>query len=76
MGCSLREADFGGADAQRVDFGGRLAGAVFVCTDLREASLLGAIGYALDPSQNRVRGLRVDAVGTAGLLIGMGVVVE
>jgi uncharacterized protein YjbI with pentapeptide repeats len=75
--CSLREADFGGADAQRVDFGGSLlGGAVFVSTDLREASLLGATGYALDPSENRVRGLRVDAVGAAGLLVGMGVVVE
>ena len=64
VGCSLREADFGGADAQRVDFGGtrpprrrvrrhRPAG----------GDLVGAVGYAFDPSQNRVRGLRVEASG-------------
>lgn len=77
VACSLREADFGGADAQRVDFSGSdLSGAVFVGTDLRGASLLGASGYVFDPSQNRVRGLRVDAFGAAGLLVAMGVVVE
>jgi fluoroquinolone resistance protein len=75
--CSLREADFGGADAQRVDFGAsELSGAVFVGTDLRGASLLAATGYAFDPSENRVRGMRVDAGGAAGLLVAMGVVVE
>ncbi len=76
-GCSLREADFGGADCRRVDFGGsELTGAVFVGTDLREASLVDAVGYAFDPSQNRVQGLRVEALGAAGLLAAMGVVVE
>lgn len=75
--CSLREADFGGADAQQVDFGGSdLGGAVFVGTDLRGASLRGASGYAFDPSQNRVRGLRVDAPEASGLLVAMGIVVE
>lgn len=77
VGCSLREADFGGADAQRVDFSGSdLAGAVFVGTDLRGASLIGATGYVFDPSENRVRGLRVDAFGAEGLLVAMGIVVE
>ena len=60
-----------------MDLGGSgLAGAVFVGTDLRAASLLGATGYVFDPSENRVRGLRVDAFGAAGLLVAMGVVVE
>ena len=77
VGCSLREADFAAADAQRVDFGGSdLSGAVFVGTDLREANLVGAVGYAFDPSENRVRGLRVEALGAAGLLSAMGLVVE
>ena len=77
VGCSLREADFGRADAQRVDFGeSDLSGAVFVATDLRGASLVGAVGYAFDPSENRVRGLRVEASGAAGLLAAMGLVVE
>ena len=75
--CSLREADFGGADAQRVDFAGSdLSAAVFVGTDLRGASLIGATGYGFDPSQNRVRGLRVGATATTGLLTAMGLVVE
>lgn len=77
VGCSLREADFGGADVQRVDFAGSdLSGAVFVGTDLRGASLVGALGYAFDPSENRVRGLRVEAAGASGLLAAMGLVVE
>lgn len=77
VGCSLREADFAAADAQRVDFGGSdLSGAVFVGTDLRGASLVGAVGYAFDPSENRVRGLRVEALGAGGLLCAMGLVVE
>ena len=49
---------------------------MFVGTDLRGASLLGAVGYAFDPSENRVRGLRVEASGAAGLLAAMGLVVE
>ena len=53
-----------------------LAGAVFVDTDLRGASLVGASGYAFDPSRNRVRGLRVDEAGATGLLRAMGVLVE
>jgi len=77
VGCSLREADFGAADAQRVDFADSdLSGATFVGTDLRGASLLGAVGYAFDPSVNRVRGLRVEAAGAAGLLAAMGLLVE
>lgn len=75
--CSLREADFAGADAARVEFtGSDLSGAVFVSTDLRAASLVDARGYAFDPSQNRVRGLRVDAVAAGGLLTAMGLVLE
>ena len=40
------------------------------------SSLVGAVGYAFDPSVNRVRGLRVEASGAAGLLAAMGLVVE
>ncbi len=77
VGCSLREADFGGADASAVEFtGSDLSGAVFVATDLRGASLVDAAGYAFDPSENRVRGLRVDAFAAGTLLTAMGIVVE
>ena len=43
---------------------------------LNGSSLVGAVGYAFDPSVNRVRGLRVEAAGAAGLLAAMGLVVE
>lgn len=77
IACSVREVDFGGADAQRVDFSGSdLAGAVFVDTDLRGATLVGAHGYAFDPAQNRVLDLRVEAASAVGLLGAMGMVVE
>ena len=76
VACSLREADFGGADAAGVEFTGcDLWGAVFVGTDLRGASLVDASGYAFDPAQNRVAGLRVDAASAGGLLTAMGIVV-
>ena len=65
------------ARKQRVDFAGSdLGAAVFVGTDLRGASLVGATGYGFDPSQNRVRGLRVEATAATGLLSAMGLVVE
>ena len=75
--CSLREADFAGADCRAVDFAGSdLAGAVFVGTDLRGAGLVGATGYAFDPAQNRVQGMKVGDSGAAGLLLAMGMLVE
>ena len=75
--CSLREADFAAADCRDADLAGSdLTGAVFVRTDLRGANLSGATGYAFDPSENRVAGLRVDASGALALVEGLGVVVE
>lgn len=75
--CSLREADFAGADAARVEFtGSDLTTALFVATDLRGADLVGASNYAFDPSENTVRGLRVDAASASGLLTSMGLVLE
>jgi fluoroquinolone resistance protein len=75
--CSLREADFAGADCRAVDFAqSDLAGAVFVGTDLRGAGLVGATGYAFDPSRNRVHGMKVDDTGATGLLRAMGILVE
>ena len=75
--CSLREADFAGADCRDVDLAGSdLTGAVFVGTDLRGASLVGAGGYAFDPAQNRVRGLRLGAADAAGLLLAMGMLLD
>lgn len=76
-GCSLREVDLGGADLRRAELTGcDLGSATFAGTDLREASLLGASGYVVDPAENRVRGLRVDALGAVGILRALGLVVE
>lgn len=75
--CSLREVDLAGADLRRADLGGcDLSGATFAGTDLREAGLVGAFGYVVDPAENRVRGMRVDAVAAGGILRAMGLVVE
>ncbi|PKW28362.1 pentapeptide repeat-containing protein [Phycicoccus duodecadis] len=75
--CSLREVDLAGADLRRADLGGcDFGGAAFAGTDLREAVLVGAEGYDLDPVENRVRGMRVDAGAAAGILRAMGLVVE
>ncbi len=75
--CSLREVDLAGADLRRAELVGcDLTGATFAGTDLREANLVGSSGYSIDPSENRVRGLRVDAVAAGGILRAMGLVVE
>lgn len=75
--CSLREVDLAGADLRRTELTGcDLSAATFADTDLREASLLGSSGYVVDPAENRVRGLRVDTVGAAGILRAIGLVVE
>ncbi len=73
--CSLREADFTGADlrrAQLIDCD--LAGARFVETDLREASLVDSYNYHFDVRVNRTGGLRVSLTEAAGLLAALGIV--
>jgi fluoroquinolone resistance protein len=75
--CSLREVDLAGSDLRRAELTGcDLGAATFTDTDLREASLLGSSGYVVDPAENRVRGLRVDTAGAAGILRAIGLVVE
>ncbi|QKE84931.1 pentapeptide repeat-containing protein [Arthrobacter sp. NEB 688] len=75
--CSMREVDLAGADLRRATFAGcDLGGATVAGTDLREADLVGASGYLLDPTANRVRGMRVDAVAAGGILRALGLVVE
>jgi uncharacterized protein YjbI with pentapeptide repeats len=75
--CSLREADLAGADLRRAVLAGcDLSAATFDGTDLREADLVGAYGYVVDPAENRVRGMRVDAVAAGGILRAMGILVD
>ena len=73
--CSLREADFTGADLRRarlVDCD--LAGARFVETDLREATLVDSYNYRFDVRANRTTGLRVILTEAAELLTVFGIV--
>ncbi len=75
--CSLREVDLGGADLQGAELTGcDLTAATVAGTDLRQASLVGSYGYAFDPAENRVQGLRLDAAAAGGILRAMGLVVE
>lgn len=77
VGCSMREVDLAGADLRRAELGGSdLSAATFAGTDLREADLVGASGYVVDPAENRVRGMRVDALAAGGILRALGLVVE
>ena len=76
-GCSMRDVDLAGADLRRADLAGSdLSAATFAGTDLREANLVGATGYVVDPGENRVRGMRVDALAAGGILRALGLVVE
>ena len=66
--CRAQEASFVDADLQHADFAGTdLTGASFQGADLRDADLSAATGAFVDPSKNRVRGLRV-SLETAALL--------
>ncbi|GGL24954.1 pentapeptide repeat-containing protein [Phycicoccus endophyticus] len=76
-GCGLVEVDLAGADLRDAELTGcDLTGATFAGTDLRAADLRGSTGYLLDPAQNRVRGMRVDALAAGGILRAMGMVVQ
>lgn len=66
-GCDLRGVAFAGCD---------LEGAHFVRCDLREADLRGASGYAIDPTANRVRGLRAAVPEALSFLRMVGLEVE
>jgi uncharacterized protein YjbI with pentapeptide repeats len=73
-GCRLRHADFGNADLSACIFDNAdLAGARFENTNLTGADFSTASFYQLDPSQNRVNGLKVCWPEASGLLAPFGV---
>ncbi|MBM6403759.1 pentapeptide repeat-containing protein [Phycicoccus sp. CSK15P-2] len=75
--CSMHEVDLAGTDLRESELRGcDLAGATFAATDLRGADLTGSTGYVVDPAENRVRGMRVDALAAGGILRAMGLVVD
>lgn len=63
-GCDLRGVSFAGCD---------LGGAHFARCDLREADLRGATGYVIDPTANRVRGLRASVPEALSFLGALGI---
>lgn len=76
-GCTAQEADFAGADLTEADLGeSDLTRARFQGTTLMGANLVGARGYQIDPTTNRVKGLRVALPEAIALLEMLGVVVE
>ncbi len=75
--CRLTGSDFAETTLRRARLEHcDLSGARFARTDLREASLVGSTGWLIDPRENRVSGLRVDASGVEGLVLPLGVTVE
>ena len=72
-GGRARASAWTGADLRGVAFDGvDLTGARFEGCDLRDADLRGARGYRLDPTRNRVAGLRVALPEAATLLAELG----
>lgn len=76
-GCTIHEAVFAGCDLTDASFrGSDLAGTDFRDCDLSGADLRKAHGYRIDVRRNVIRGLLVLRDEAAGLLHGLGVVVE
>lgn len=75
--CDISETDFSETDLSGSDFSGVKFDSVrFSGVDLRNADFRGASGYVIDPIKNKVKGLKCGIHGGAGILAGLGVVVE
>ena len=67
--CKLVEADFAEANLTEASFEEcDLSGAIFDHTNLEKADFRTALGYSLNPEQNRIKGARFSAEGLRGLL--------
>lgn len=76
-GCTMHEALFEACDLRDASLRhSDLAGALFKGCDLRGADLRTARDYAIVVSDNRVEGLHAALPEAAGLLAGMGIVLE
>jgi uncharacterized protein YjbI with pentapeptide repeats len=76
-GCDLAEADFTGADLAGSVFDRcGLGRASFMRTSLEKADLRSAVGYSIDPAENRLRKARVSYPALLGLLDASGIEVD
>ncbi len=76
-GGELRECYFAGCDLSGCVFDGCvMTGSTFEQCDLSGADLRTAIGYVIDPLNNRIAGARFSEYNLTGLVSSLGVVVE
>ncbi len=72
--CRLIEVDFTESGLEGVSFDGcNLSGSVFQMSNLEKANFVGAQGYIIDPSNNRMKGAKFSQDGLAGLLTTFGI---
>lgn len=70
----LIEVDFTETNLESVSFEGcNLSGSVFQFSHLEKANFVGAQGYIIDPSNNRMKGAKFSLEGLAGLLTTFGI---
>jgi uncharacterized protein YjbI with pentapeptide repeats len=70
----LIEVDFTETNLESVSFEGcNLSGSVFQFSHLEKANFVGAQGYIIDPSNNRMKGAKFSREGLAGLLTTFGI---
>jgi uncharacterized protein YjbI with pentapeptide repeats len=73
-GCALKEVDFTGADLTQANFAhSDLSNAVFGGTNLTKADFSEAVGYALSPERNNIKGAKFALSGLPGLLTTYGI---
>lgn len=67
--CNMQETDFTSADVTAASFDGSIfAGAMFDNTTLEKADLRTAIGFSIDPENNRINRAKFSVDGLQGLL--------
>ena len=75
--CQLIGVDFTEADLSGACFDGcELNEAVFLQTNLEKADFRNAIGYEIDPEQNRIKSAKFSLQGVPGLLLKYGINIE
>lgn len=72
--CRLIEVDFTETSLEGVSFDGcNLSGSVFQQSNLEKTNFVGAQGFIIDPSNNRMKGAQFSQDGLAGLLTTFGI---